>query len=170
MDKKRARNFSKIYNHNIERIYRFVYIKVSSQQIAEDLTSEVFVRFWRTYQKHGQGRIKNPKAFLYKIARNSVIDYYRRKPVSETISTEEIGEIPDPGQQLEQKQIIASDRERTQRAIACLKGDYQDVILWHYLDGMPVRDIAEILDKSENAVRVMIHRAMKELRENLEKV
>ena len=164
MDRKLSRQFNKIYNLNIEKIYRFVYIKVSSQEIAEDLTSEVFIRFWRVFEKRGTNKIENPKAFLYKTARNLLSDYYRAKPRQRPISVEEIGEIGDPSQQLEQREIISSDTERVQKAINKLKDEYQDVLLWYYLDELPVEDISNVLGKSENAVRVTIHRALKELR------
>ncbi len=81
MDKLK-KTFSAIYDKYINKIYRFVFIKVNSQEIAEDLTSETFLRGWEAYKKasnpHRQ-KIDNPSAFLYQIARNLVIDQYREK-------------------------------------------------------------------------------------------
>ena len=82
--------FSHIYDQNIEKIYRFVYLKVNSQEIAEDIVSKVFMKGWEAYQRDSAA-IKNPSAFLYQIARNAVIDFYRQKGRSKVVS--EIQEI-----------------------------------------------------------------------------
>ena len=168
MDKKLAYHFSKIYKSYSTQIYRFVYIKVSSQETAEDLTSEVFVRFWKTFQKSGQDKIRNPRAFLYKVAKNMVIDFYRSQNQPKPLSTDEVPEMADITQELEKKELALSDQEQIQKSIQKLKDEDQDVILWYYLDQMPISEIAEITEKSEGAVRVMIHRAMEALRQVLE--
>jgi RNA polymerase sigma-70 factor (ECF subfamily) len=170
MDKKLYSQFNKIYNHHVEKIYRFVYVKVNSREIAEDLTSEVFLRFWKVFQRDAQEKIKNPKAFLYKMARNLISDYYRARSNFKKISIQEIRHLADPKQDLEKQEIFSSDVQVIQRALSSLKSDYQDVILWYYLDDLSVEEIAKILNKSENAVRVMIHRAMEKLRKILEKL
>jgi len=163
-------HFKKIYKLHIEKIYRFIYIKVNSQQIAEDLTSEVFLRFWKALQKENPSKIENPKAFLYKTARNLIIDHYRTYSQKKEIPIEEVKEIKDTSQSLETQESLSSDLENVQKAIRHLKEEYQDVVLWYYLDNLSVQEIAEILGKSENAVRVMIHRAMEKLRELLKEV
>ena len=66
MDKNKEK-FGSIYDQYIEKIYRFVYLKVNSQEIAEDISSKVFLRGWESYQKNSE--IKNIGAFLYQIAR-----------------------------------------------------------------------------------------------------
>ncbi len=169
MDKKLAYRFSKIYNTYSEQIYRFIYIKVDTKETAEDLTSEVFVRFWKTFQKDGSDRIENPKAFLYRMAKNSIVDFYRGRPVLKPLSDQDIPEVADQTQELEKKEIILSDQEQMMAAIRTMKDEYQDVIFWYYIDQMPVGEIAEIMDKSENAVRVTIFRAMEELRKHFPK-
>ena len=170
MDKKLAYQFDRIYKSYSVPIYRFVYIKISSKQTAEDLTSEVFVRFWKTFQKSGQDRILNPKAFLYKVAKNVIVDFYRKQTQPLPLPIDEVVELADSSQDIGQKELALSDQEQIQKAIKNLKDEDQDVILWYYLDQMPVGEIAEIIDKSENAVRVMIHRAMQELREQMPKM
>ena len=59
------RQFSKIYDELVDKIYRFVYLKVSSQEVAEDLTSRVFIKGWDRYRQ-GVDKIENPKAFYTK--------------------------------------------------------------------------------------------------------
>ena len=162
--------FRKIYKTYIRQIYRFIYVKVGSQQLAEDLTSEVFLRFWKNIQKNNPTKIENPRAFLYKTARNLVIDHYRTYSQKKEIPIEEIKEIKDVSESLERQESLFSDLEIVQRAIRQLKEEHQDVILWYYLDDLSVKEIAKILGKSENAIRVMIHRAMEKLKELLKEV
>ncbi|MBZ1348354.1 MAG: RNA polymerase sigma factor [Candidatus Nealsonbacteria bacterium] len=163
------KKFSRIFDQHINKIYRFVYLKVNSQEIAQDITSEVFLRGWQAFKKAynpcpmPQNKIKNISAFLYQIARNLVIDHYREKQKKQTVSIENM-EIVDPGIGLEEKAAIDSDIEQIRKGLLRLKQDYQDVIIWHYLDDLSVSEIAKILNKPETTVRVMIHRGLKHLR------
>ncbi len=158
--------FSLIYDQYIEKIYRFVYLKVNSQEIAEDITSKVFLRSWEAY-KGQPDRIQNIKAFLYQIARNTVTDHYREKGRTNTISTELTQQMADNRTDLYERAIINSDIEIVKSAIQSLKKDYQDVLILHYLEDMPVEEISQVLNKPEGTVRVMMHRGLNSLRNQL---
>jgi len=153
--------FGKIYDRYIDRIYRFIFLKVSSQEIAQDLTSETFLRGWESF-KNGN-KIENPQAFLYKIARNLVTDHYREKGKAQIISAEYV-KITDPRTNLEEKALLESDFDNVRTALVSLKEEYQDIIIWYYLDDLSISEIAKMLDKSEGATRVMLYRALKTLR------
>ena len=160
--------FNKVYNSHIEKIYRFVFLKVSSEEIAQDLTSETFLRFWERVKRSQDSEITNPNAFLYQIAKNLIIDHYREKGRVQLVSTENTNiNISDPRIDLEKDANLSSDLEQAQKALKQLKEEYQDVVIWYYLDDLSVPEIAEILDKSENAVRVTIHRALSSLRKTM---
>ena len=156
--------FSKIYDQHIDKIYRFIFLKVNSQEIAEDLTSETFLKGWKSFQNPQD--IENPSAFLYKIARNLVIDHYRQKAQKNTVKVEDFN-IIDTRSNLEENAILTSDLNVTMKAMENLKDDYQTVIVWRYLDDLSISEMAEMLQKSEEATRVMIHRAIKKLRKHL---
>lgn len=158
--------FGEIYDKYIDRIYRFIFLKVSSQEKAQDLCSETFLRGWKVF-KNGERKIENPQAFLYKIARNLVIDYYREKGRTQTISTDDIP-IIDPNVDIEKKSLIDSDLDRVKVLLTDLKDDYQEVIIWHYMEDLSIKEIAEILNKSEGAVRVTLHRALNAIRKKIE--
>ena len=165
------KEFSKIYDRYIDKIYRFIFLKVNSNEIAQDLTSETFLRVWKIYEKaqnpDTKGRqIENPQAFLYKIAKNLVTDHYRIKGKNRTISAEYVS-IVDPDSDLEEKAKSESDLETIHLALANLQENYQNVIIWHYLDDLSIREVAKLLDKSEENTRVMLHRALKKLRGEL---
>jgi len=157
--------FSKIYNQYIDKIYRFIFLKVSSQEIAQDLTSETFLRGWESF-KSGN-KIENPQAFLYKIARNLVTDHYREKGKIRIVSADYV-KITDPRTNLEEKAILNSDLDTVRLALTNLKEDYQNVIIWHYLDDLSISEVAKMLEKSEPAVRVQLHRALKSLKNELQ--
>ena len=168
---KLEKKFSAIYDQCIGKIYRFIFIKVNSQEIAEDLCSETFLRGWEALKKSenpglNNTKIENPSAFLYQIARNLVVDYYREKAKTQTISAEFV-QITDPRFNLEEKAIAGSDLDMVRGALAGIKDDYREVIVWHYLDDLKIPEIAKILDKSEETVRVLLHRAMKKLKVEL---
>jgi RNA polymerase sigma-70 factor (ECF subfamily) len=156
--------FSQIYDQYIEKIYRFVYLKVNSQEVAEDITSKVFMKSWEAFNSQGAD-IKNPSAFLYQVARNSVIDYYRQKGRTNVVSTDAVAELADVGTTIENKAILNADVAMVKTAIQKLKKDYQDVLIWHYLEDMPIGQIAEMINKKEGNVRVILHRGLKDLKD-----
>jgi RNA polymerase sigma factor, sigma-70 family len=163
---KASRQFSKIYDKYIEKIYRFIYFKVNSVEISQDLTSETFLKAWQAFQRE---KINNIPAFLYRTARNLITDYYREKAKFQTVSFQNPSFV-DPNQSPQEKAIINSELERVKKALATLEEDQQNALILYYLEGIPVREIAQILEKSENNVRVLIHRALKNLREKLTQV
>ena len=156
--------FSKIYNQYIDKIYRFIFLKVNSQEVAQDLTSETFLRGWESF-KNGN-KIENPQAFLYQIARNLVTDHYREKGRTQVVSAEYVP-IVDPREDLEGKAILRSDINTIRLALANLKEDYQNVIIWHYLDDLPIPEVAVLLNRSEQATRVLLSRALAALRQKI---
>lgn len=167
------KKFSKIYDQHIKKIYRFVFLKVNSREIAEDLCSKTFLRGWEAFKKAqtnpNNPKIENIQAFLYKIARNLVTDYYRKKGKYSVISAE-YTKILDPRPNMEEKTLFDSDFNAIRHALINLKNDYQDIIIWHYLDDFSIAEIAKMMDKSEGAVRVMLHRALKALRTTINEV
>jgi len=161
------KKFSKIYDKYINKIYRFIFLKVNSLDIAEDLCSETFLKGWQVF-KEDSNKIENPQAFLYQIARNLVIDHYREKGGTNFVSPE-IVPIVDPNPGVEEKMALSSDIDNIRTALVSLGGEYQDVIIYRYLDDLSISEIAEMLNKSEGAVRVMLHRALKALRATVNK-
>jgi RNA polymerase sigma-70 factor (ECF subfamily) len=159
--------FSRIYDDCVEKIYRFVFLRVNSKELAQDLTSETFAKCWESFRRDPNG-IENPRAFLYKIAKNLVIDHYRGRAKVQMVNADLADiQIADPKNNTEQKAILASDMEAVSKAISGLNEDYQNAIIWHYLEDMPIKEVAGLLERSEEATRVLLHRAMKKLRTRL---
>ncbi len=162
--------FSKIYDQYINKIYRFIFLKVNSPEIAEDLCSETFLRGWEAFKKSqnpGTGpQIANPQAFLYQIARNLVVDHYRQKGKAQMVSVD-YAPIIDPRQNLDERSLLNSDIEQIRAVLAGLKEDYQNVIIWRYLDDLPIAVVAKMIGRTEETTRVLLHRALEALRQRL---
>jgi len=172
MDKK---EFSEFYNKNIDKVFRFIYLRVDTTETAQDLTSLAFLKLWKRTslrgapQERSDAAISNPTAFLYRIARNQIIDFYRAKS-KKPISLDNAGEIADfqvAQPTFSEKIELTLEMERIKKAIRNIKPVYADVIIWHYVDEMPIKDIAQVLEKREGNVRVIIHRALQALKEQL---
>ncbi len=163
------KEFSKIFDSCINKIYRFIFVKVNSEEIANDLTSETFLTGWEAFQaSYGQDgqKIENPQAFLYKIAHNLVVDYYRQKGRTQFISADN-APIPDPRPNGQDQAIFNSDLDRIKAVLTGLNDDYQNIIIWHYLDDLPIPEIAKMMDKTEDTTRVTLHRALKALKSRI---
>jgi len=157
--------FSAIYDLYVNKIYRFIYFKVPDELEAEDLTSNVFLKFWNYLNAEKSSPINNLNAFIYKIARNSIIDYYRTR--NETIALDEayLQQIQDDRADIAHKAEIDSEMEQVVKALPQIKEEYRDVITLKHIEELNTKEIAEILDKSHGAVRILLHRALKSLQQ-----
>jgi len=165
------KKFSKIYHQQVNNIYRFVYLKIDSPEITEDLTAEVFREFWKIFKKgldpnSNQKKIKNEKAFLYHLARYKVADYYRAQPDNKQNLNNDI-EIEDQESDLEEQQHTELQKQRLHQALRKIHDNYQDLIIMFYINDLSVREIADSLEKSEGAVKTGLHRAREALKEEL---
>ena len=158
------KEFNRAYFQYIGPIYRFFYLKSDSRESAEDLANETFLRLWKTLNS-GEN-VKNFRAFLYKIARNLLTDFYRKKSGKAEISLDSVPEIIG-SEDLQQRVISNSEVDRIKKALQGLKEEYQLVIIWHYLEDIPIKEIALIIDKTEENTSVLLHRALQSLREKI---
>lgn len=163
-------SYGKLYDSYVGQIYRFVYFKVSSREEAEDITSEVFLKAWNYVQENKE--IKSFSGLLYRIARNSIIDSYRRKaakPESRLDGDDENEkvEVGDSGKWLEVENVKL-ESEKILKVLKKLKQEYQEVITFRYVDELEIDEIAEIMGKGKVTIRVTLHRALKKLQELIE--
>ncbi len=154
--------FGVLYDHYLPQIYRFILFKVGAKAEAEDLTHEVFLSAWRTLPNY---RMKGHplSSWLYQIARNAVIDFYRTAKHHvqiEMVSEDALQPIASGQEALN----MTLDMEQVQKCIAQLRPDYQDLIIMRFIEELPTAEIASVLGKSEGAVRLMQHRALNDLK------
>ncbi|MFQ5942701.1 MAG: RNA polymerase sigma factor [Anaerolineales bacterium] len=159
--------FGTLYTRHLDAIYRYVFFRVSDVPLAEDLTEEVFVRAWTALPNY-EPRGHRFTSWLYRIARNLVVDHYRKQ--SSRASEDDTGmeNLPDP-QILPEDQIAnQQDLASLARAVQQLGDDEQHVIILRFVEGLSHREVAEVIGKSEGASRVIQHRALEALAELVE--
>jgi len=159
--------FIKAYDLYIGQLYRFVYFKVGSKEEAEDLCSAVFLRTWNYILANSLKDEKTLKALLYKIARNLIIDHYRKNKARETISYDRSGgiEVIDEQQDAGRDFEFKADLLVLETKLPELKDEYREVIILRFINELSIKEISEILDKPRGNVRVLIFRALGALRE-----
>ena len=159
--------FGEIYDLYVEKIYRFIYFKVSSAEQAEDLTSETFLKAWQYLMT--QREVISLKALLYTIARTAVIDHYRaiaNERQDTHIDDYVLNTVTDEKSARLIRDVEAHfDTTQLLETIRGLKDEYREIIVMKYLDEMSTKEIADVLGKSTSNVRVILHRATKAISE-----
>jgi len=160
--------FGEIYDLYVDKIYRFIFFKVSNHEAAEDLCAEVFLKTWQYLNEPDKRQVGNLNALLYQAARNIVIDYYRTSRREVLTDTESLKLIEDSRQQslLEEVQI-SSEIENIEVHLRKLKDEFREVLILKFVEELSNKEISKILDKSHGATRVLIHRALKVLKDTI---
>jgi RNA polymerase sigma-70 factor (ECF subfamily) len=158
-------SFGKLYERYIDEIYRYVFIKIGNQQSAEDITEETFIKTWESLSRiyRGDGRIDNLRAWLYRIAKNLVVDYYRKNKPEIVVGPNIVENLQSP------EEIIIEQEESTWivSALQKLKPDFQQIIILRLINDMSHKEIASIIGVSEGHSRILLYRALKKLKELL---
>lgn len=160
-----ASAFGLLYDRYQPQIYRFIYLKVSHREEAEDLCHQVFLSAWQNIESY-EFKGFPFSAWLYSIARNKVIDHYRTKKNFIDIETIYIAEENDK----KTNEAILDFKislESIKKAIFEIPQIEQDVIIMRFVEDMSPREIASILNKSEGSIRLIQHKAIKRLKELL---
>lgn len=150
-----------MYNQYADDIYRFIFVHVRDVEIAEDLTADTFTNAWKNIEKFDG---KQPRPWLYTIARNKLNDHWRKKP---TIPLDDEIEIPSELEAVEITLDRKTEQRRIIKAVNTLPRDMKSVVTLRFLQGYSVREAGEALELSESNVRVIQYRALKKLKEKL---
>ena len=154
-------SFRALYELNRLPVFRYVYaLTGGSQDDAEDLTAETFLRAWKArHQFHGE--MDSAIAWLIGIAKRLVIDDYRRTArANRNVSTDVNSEFTP-----EQTAIQQEQQKLLFRLVADLPDEQREILILRYLLGWRVNDIARHISASENKVSVSLHRTLSRLRE-----
>ena len=157
-----ASAFGELYDHYQPKIYRFVLLRVSRREEAEDLTHQVFLSAWKSMPSY-QSRGLPFSSWLYRIARNSIIDFYRTR--KNDLSTDDVA-LEDLGldASLHEKTEKKLEAARLMQAMQQLKTDHQEVIILRFIEEYSVAETADALERSQGAVKLLQHRALGKLR------
>jgi RNA polymerase sigma-70 factor (ECF subfamily) len=155
---------SEIYDRYQRSIFRYLYYRVGDQQTAEDLTSEVFLRMIEKISLYQEQRTSF-QAWLFQIARNLSIDYYRKMKARNTTTLEE--DHPEMGEQPLELINRELTSEKLYQALVELPENQRDVIVMRFVVGMPIVEVAETLHKTEDSIKGLQRRALIALKEIL---
>ena len=162
--------FGDLYESHAPAIFRYLFSHLDNQMDAEDLTGEVFLKAWRSLPKYTERGVPF-LAFLFKVARNILVDHYRKNNNLETKDPEEMDGysaelISEPievvGSQIEHQKIL--------RALHELRTDYQSVLTLRFISELSPEETAQVMKRSVGAIRVLQHRALAVLREELDDI
>jgi RNA polymerase sigma-70 factor, ECF subfamily len=159
--------FSELYRDHLKDVYSYAYYRVGNQHDAEDLTEQAFLQAYRHFdraRRESDGRPLRP--WLIRIAHNLALNYYRdrsRRPQTPL-------ESADPIPAAHGTEAIAEGREELRQVIdklGDLPDDRRDALIMRFALGMDNREIARALGRSDGATKVLIHRAIKQLEEQM---
>ena len=155
--------FGELYERYATTIYRYVRSRVAGEAAAEDITEEVFLKSFEAIDRY-KDRGHAYSSYLYRVAKNLLADHYRK--LEDVISLDEV-ETRNSGEMLDEHVIGREEQERIEIAIKSLSEDYQEVLRLRILMDLQTPETAEWMGRSEGAVRVLLHRALKTLRDRL---
>lgn len=151
--------FGKLYDLYFVKIYRFIYYRVSHKETAEDLAEEVFLKVHtRLSSLSEDGAFEG---WLYQIARNLVIDYYRKQKM--TVALEDVENTLEYESNIIDVLNLEQQQKTLLRMLKFLSSDEQALLKMKFFENLENSAIAAILDKTEGAIRVMQHRAISKL-------
>jgi RNA polymerase sigma-70 factor, ECF subfamily len=160
--------FGEIYTMYLDRIYRYVFYQVKDKMVAEDLTEEIFVKAWTAIKAY-KGERLSFSTWLYRIAHNHIIDHFRTAQPHISLDGEALGyakilgNIADPEQDVENRLT----QQEVLELVSCLRPAQRQIIILKFIEGLDNREIEQITNKRQGAIRVMQMRALATLRRRL---
>lgn len=159
--KGKLEKFSFLYDSFVDKIYRFIYYKTHHKETAEDLTSDTFLKALENIKSFREGSFQ---AWLFKIARNTVIDYYRKKKFVLNIDDVwDLGKKDNVLKDLEMKERM----EKVYDVFSKLNPVQREIVLLRIWDDMPYKEIAEIVGKQEGACKMIFARAIAQIKNEI---
>lgn len=157
-----AEAFGCLYDHYVELVYRYIYYRVGTHSLTEDLTSETFLRALRRIcDFHWQG--KDFGAWLVTIARNLVADHFKSSRYRLEVCTAELVE-PGLPQEGPERAVLDSMTNRTLlAAVRRLGSEQQECVVLRFLHGLSVAETALIMGRKPGAIKALQHRAVRSL-------
>ncbi|MSR87098.1 RNA polymerase sigma factor [Candidatus Peribacteria bacterium] len=161
MDPAELQSFEALYTLHIDPVYRYLVRRTRDRAIAEDLTSMTFMKALESFRSFNPDK-GQPLAWLYRIARNTLIDHYR-DPRGHSLDLEEAETIASDDE-ADASAIQSMDSKLVHKALASLKPLQREVVMLRVWEGLPYKEIARITGKSEGNCKLLFFRACSQLR------
>ncbi|MER1956247.1 MAG: RNA polymerase sigma factor SigX [Solibacillus sp.] len=162
--------FHRLYDTYHQDVFNFLFYLVKNRTAAEDLSHEVYVRVLKSYERF-EGK-SSEKTWLFSIAKNVAIDYFRKKQVRDKHAftafdweTEQlVSQSPSPEQFVELNEQLRHMLD----ALEQCSGDQKMVVIMRFIQDLSIQETAEVLGWTQGKVKTTQHRALKQLRQLLE--
>lgn len=156
---------TRIFDTYFQPVYGFIRLRVDDPALAEDLSSEVFVRLV-TAMRQRSGPRSSLRGWLFQVARNLINDHYRgRKGFAESALDDWLPDTQNADMEL--LAIRASSAEQTRRALHTLSPDQQEVLILRFAQNLSLQETADLMGKQVNAIKQLQFRAVQALRREL---
>ncbi len=157
--------FARLYDEYLPRVFRYIHFKVNDQPLTEDLTSMVFEKALVNFDRYSSDRASFA-TWIFSIARNTVIDYYRSENSRQTVSADE--PIPEPTDEVSPEEEAEKGEEQRclQTCLSRLSQQEQEIIQLKFSAEYNNRQIAKMIGLSESNVGIKLFRAIRKLRDN----
>lgn len=163
--------FLKAFDEYSDALFRHATVRLSDRERAMELLHDAFTKAWTYVQ--GGNEIDSYRPFLYKVLNNLIIDEYRKRreesldALLERDGIDE-GTFTDLHEGSLESVVDAMDARRAIERISTLPDVYREVLILRFVDGLGPKEIAALVEESENVVSVRLHRGLKILKESLE--
>lgn len=156
--------FGQIYDHMIDQIYKYVFFKTPSMEIAEDLTEDIFFKVWKNVKKYKKQKYPF-SSWVFRIAHNEVVDFYRKNKsviaLDEALQDQKRENMPET---LVENKLI---QKEVQSALQNLPEKQSQAIVLKYINDFSNQEIAYTMNKSETAIRILLSRGLEKLKKML---
>lgn len=161
------RALGELYDRYEARIYSYIYRRTGNESLAEDLTAQVFLKMLEAI-RGDKAWHSSFSGWLYRIAHNAVIDYYRQRDRQQQVSLEDTLTTTASDHNPVVMAEASLDAERLRIAISRLTEEQAEVITLRFLEGYSISEVAEMLDKTEGSIKALQYRAVTSLRQLLQ--
>lgn len=156
--------FASLYETHLDRIYRYIYFRVFEHQLAEDLTSVVFLKVWEHLDTFKSGDVPF-LGWLYRIAHNTVIDHYRTRKA--TVPLDDVHPLQlSLADGMDDKLDLEILSRQLMEALEKVTSTQREVLILRFLWGLTTTEIAVTLKKRRGAIRALQMRGLKRMARN----
>ena len=164
LDKKVNRdNFGQLYDKYIKKIFNFIYYKTHHKETAEDLTSDTFIKALNKLDRFDENK-GSFSTWIYQIARNTVIDFYRTEKNS--VNVDDVWDL-STDEDILRDLDTAKKLEDVKEHLKTLKNEQREIVILRVWQGMSYKEISEAMGKSEASCKMAFSRTIKILKERM---
>ena len=154
--------FTILYERYAGKIYSKCISMLRDEALAQDATQEVFTKIFLNLAKFG-GKSKF-STWIYSITYNYCIDYIRRTKKKKNLFSDEIEKVPDVVDEIPDKELLEMEVKQLKKVLEILPPDDTAILMMKYQDGMSIKEIGQVIDKTESAIKMRIKRAKEKAR------